>query len=270
MKNETMRKLLIVANWKCNPTTFTEAEQLFNSVRRRIVSVKNAEVVICPPFVWLPYLLNSKLGASAFAKSYGGLAFGSQDSFWEEKGAFTGEISPLMLKSLGCRYVIVGHSERRKILKETDEMVNKKLKAALKEGLSPILCIGETQEEKNRGQTENVLENQLTLDLRDISKSEILDSKLSIAYEPVWAIGTGIPCNFDSALGANLFIRKVLNKLYGKETSRKVRILYGGSVKSNNAFNFINRAKMNGFIVGGASLEPEEFIGIVKMATRVH
>ncbi len=216
-------KPLIVANWKCNPTSLAEAKRLFNLVRKGTKNVKNVEVVICPPFVYLPLLK----------------ANGAQDCFWEEKGAFTGEVSPKMLKDLECKYVIVGHSERRRNFKETDEMVNKKLKAALKIGLRPILCIEKT--------------SQIRKDIKGVSKKELRN--LILAYEPVWAIGTGKPCSIKKAKKMNSLFRKILNKNV---------LLYGGSVNSQNARDFIKKAKFQGFLIGGASLTPKEFIKIVK------
>ena len=221
----TMTKTLIVANWKMNPTTLAEAKQLFNLVSQGIKKVKNVEVVLCPPFIYLPILtvhrqvMNIKLGA--------------QDCFWKQQGAFTGEISPLMLKDLGCQYAIIGHSERR-ALGETDEMINKKIRAALKSKLKPILCIDKI--------------SQIKKDL----KTEII-----IAYEPLFAIGTGKPCSIEKA-------KKMRTSLIRFKT-----VLYGGSINSENAKDYIKEAGFQGLLVGGASLEPKEFIQIVKNVSRV-
>ncbi len=256
-------KPLIVANWKCNPTTLKEAKALFNSVGKGIKNIKNVEVVICPPFVYLPVLI----GASASARrkeNFSRLAFGSQNCFWEEKGAFTGEISPRMLKDIGVKYVILGHSERRIYLSETDQMINKKIKLVLKTKLNPILCIGETKEERNQGRTQEVLKNQLISALLNISKSIIQSSKFSIAYEPIWAIGTGKACETNEAQTMGLFIRKIIAQLYGGFISKKVQILYGGSINSKNALSYIKEARMQGLLVGGASLNKQEFIQIIK------
>lgn len=247
-------KPLIVANWKCNPVSLAEAKQLFDLIEKGIENTEGAEVVICPPFSYLS-IINNQL---SFIK------LGAQDCFWEEKGAYTGEISPPMLKNAGCQYVIIGHSERRKYFNETDEIINKKLKAAIKAGLSPIFCIGETETERKNDEMEKVLKNRLLNGLKDISQSDILNSQFSVAYEPVWAIGTGVACDFNDALGANLFIKKVLSELCDNSTVQQIRILYGGSVKSANAVDFIKKAKMDGLLVGGASLKPDEFIGIIK------
>jgi len=223
-------KPLIVANWKCSPVTLKEAKQLFNSVARGIKNIKNVETVICPPFIYLPIL-----GVSAFAKGFGGLRLGSQDCFWENPptggGAFTGEISPKMLKDLGVKYVIIGHSERRRHLKETDEMINKKTKAALLLGPKPILCI------------ENL--SQLKAGLRGISE------KVIIAYEPVFAIGTGKPCSIVKA-------KKM------RKSIKYPRVLYGGSVNSQNAKNYILEGGFQGLLIGGVSLNSQEFLKMIR------
>lgn len=208
-------KPLIVANWKCNPPTLTEAKRLFNSVKQGVKDVKNIEVVICPPFVYLPV---SK-------------ANGAQDCFWEEKGAYTGEVSPKMLKDLGVEYVIIGHSERRKYQKETDEIIEKKLKATLAAGLKPILCIDKiSQLPKN------------------------IKGGFIVAYEPLFAIGTGKACSPERAEKMRLAIKKKV----------KVPVLYGGSVNSQNAKDYIEKTGFQGLLVGGASLNAEEFVKIVK------
>lgn len=252
-------KPLIVANWKMNPQTLAGAKQLLNFLKKGLKNIKNVDVVICPPFVYLPIL-----GASAFAKGYGTISFGSQDCFWEQKGAYTGEVSPKMLKDLGCQYVILGHSERRIYLGETDEMINKKIKLVLKAKLNPVLCIGETEEERNQGGIQEVLKNQLISALLGISKSIIQNSKFSIAYEPIWAIGTGKACEVNEAQTMGLFIRKIVVQLYGSLVSKKVQILYGGSINSKNALSYIKEARMQGLLVGGASLDHQEFIKLVK------
>jgi len=242
-------KPLVIANWKCNPTILKEAKRLFNSVKNGIKNIKNVEVVICPPFVYLPALR----------------ANGAQDCFWKEKGAFTGEVSPSMLKDIGCQYVIIGHSERR-TLGETDQMINRKLKAALKEKLKPIFCLGETQQEREKGQTSNILESQIEKGLKKISKQEI--KNLIIAYEPVWAIGTGNPCDIDTAQTMGLLIRKIITKLYSLSISENLRILYGGSVDRKNATDYVKEARLQGLLVGGASLDPKEFVQLIKNVSK--
>ena len=228
-------KLLMVANWKCNPTTLAEAKRLLNSVKKGAKDIKNVEVVICPPFVYL---------TTSNKQQVTGIKLGAQDCFWEQKGAFTGEVSPKMLRNLGLKYVIIGHSERRKNFKETDEIINKKIKAALKNNLQPILCIEKISQIKKA--------------LKGISKEKI--KKIIVAYEPVWAIGTGRACGIPRARRVNLSIRKILGK--------KISVLYGGSVSSQNAADFIKGAKFQGLLIGGASLDAKEFIKILKAVSR--
>jgi len=243
-----MKKPIIAANWKMNPATIQEAKQLFNSVKRGIKNIKNVEIVICPPFVYL---------SAIKPFSHKTIKLGAQDLFWEEKGAFTGEISPLMLKNLGCEYVIIGHSERRK-LGETDEMINKKIKAASRAKLKPILCIGETEEERKQGKTFQVLKNQFKKALNNLTIKQF--SNLTIAYEPVWAIGTGNPCLPSEAKKVLLFLKKNL---------KNTPVIYGGSVNSANARQYIKEANFDGLLPGGASLNPKEFIKIVKNVTNL-
>lgn len=221
-----------------NPQTIAEAKRLFNSVKEGIKNIKNVEIVICPPFVYLSALKSEITGFSS------AISFGGQSCFWEEKGAFTGEVSPKMLKDVGCRYVIIGHSERRRYQKETDEMVNKKIKAALKNDLKPILCV-ETVSQVKKG-----LKGILGEDLKNIV----------IAYEPVFAIGTGKPCSPEKAEKMRKAIKSAINT--------DLPILYGGSVNSQNARDYIEKAGFQGLLVGGASLNPEEFIKIVKNVAR--
>ena len=238
---------LIIGNWKCNPTSLNEAKKLFNLAKRGIKKIKNVEVVICPPFSYLSLISSFLVPRSSFK-------LGAQNCFWEEKGAFTGEISPLMLKDLGCKYVIVGHSERR-TLGETDEIINKKLKAVLKAKLTPILCIGETLKERKKGKTFKVLKTQLEKGLKNIRPFLVPRSSFIIAYEPVWAIGTGKPCGIEEAREARLFI---------KSTVKSIPILYGGSVTSKNGKDYVKEADFDGLLVGGASLEAKEFVKIIK------
>ncbi len=230
-------KKLIVANWKMNPINIKEAQEIFNSIKEG--HIDEVETVICPPFVFFSQLE--------------GVVFGAQDCYWEEKGAYTGEISVTMLKELGVQYVIVGHSERRKNFAETDEMVNKKTKAVLKAGLTPIVCIGETQEERELEKTEAVLEKEIENGLKDIDLSKIV-----IAYEPIWAIGTGNACDVDEAQR----MKEVIQKM----TSKKVKIIYGGSANASNAEGYLNQAGFNGLLVGGASLDPKEFKQMISLA----
>jgi len=236
-------KPLIVANWKTNPSSLKEAEKLLESIKKEVLAAKKVKIVICPPFLYL----------STCIENFPQISFGAQDCFWEKGGAFTGEISPLMLKNLGCQYVILGHSERRIYLKETDQMINKKIKATLGENLVPIFCVGESEKEKKQGKTFRVLENQLKKGLWGIKAQSFY-----LAYEPIWAIGTGRPCSPAEAKTVAIFLRKKLSS-FGK-----FGILYGGSVNSKNAKAYIVEAKMDGLLVGGASLNPKEFAGIIK------
>ena len=255
-----MSKFLLVANWKMNPASIKEAKDLFTSVKRGLKKLrpKRVEVVICPPFV---YLSNFKFQISNFK-------LGSQDCFWQEKGAFTGEIAPSQLLDLGCQYVILGHSERRRYLGETDEIVNKKIKAVIGAGLFPILCIGENLEQRRRGETKRVLEHQLTFGLRGISQFMIRNSQLGIAYEPIWAISTSKnrkDCPAQEIHIMSLLIRKILIKKYKNQGADKIRILFGGNVNSENARIYCKEAKVQGFLVGSASLNPQEFLKIIKI-----
>ena len=254
MKISNGVKPLIVANWKCNPAKEKEAKRLFNSV-------KKTKAVICPPLIYLKSLA-----------PYVGL--GAQNCFWEKKGAFTGEVSPAMLKNIGCQYVIVGHSERRRYFNETGEVVNKKLKSVIEARMTPILCVGETQNQRDKGETENILRKQIEKALNDISKLKISpygrspegrqNSKLIIAYEPIWAIGTGKPCDPEEAQKMGLLIRKIISRIYNRTLAQKMPILYGGSVNSKNGASYIKEAGLQGLLIGGASLEAKEFVDLVR------
>lgn len=247
---------LIVANWKMNPTTLVEAKRLFNSVSRGLKGIKNAEVIICPPFVYL----------SQFQTKKTKLYLGAQNAFWKEKGAYTGEVSPSMLKDLGCQYAILGHSERRRYFSETDEVINKKIEAVISAKLKPILCIGETGVEQKRELTQEILKSQIEKGLKKITKKEV--KKIIIAYEPIWAIGTGRFCSPEEGKKANAFIRKVISQIHSQKTAKNTIILYGGSVNSQNAASYIFEANFQGLLVGGASLDPQEFVKIIKNVRR--
>jgi len=250
-------KNIIVANWKCNPITQKEARALFEEIKKGIKNVK-AEAVICPPFVYLSLLK--------------GLSLGAQNVYFKEKGDFTGEISALQLRDLKIGYVIIGHSERRKYFNETDAQINKKIKKALSAKLKIILCVGENKKERGSDKKEagslqtkaEVLEGQITEDLESVTSKEI--KNIIIAYEPVWAIGTGDNCSVDETMSSVLFIRKVISKLYNRGIADNMKILYGGSVKSDNSESYIKNTGANGLLVGGASLNAKEFIKIVKSA----
>jgi triosephosphate isomerase len=261
-----MKPKLIVANWKMNPQSLIVAKELFNSIKswikRHSNILQNVRIIICPPFV---YLSNFAPLTSNFQHRTSIISLGAQDLFWEEKGAFTGEISPRMLKNLGVEYVIVGHSERRQILGETDEMINKKLKTAIKAKLKPILCIGEIEKERKLGKTPQVLKNQLKKALKNTSNIELQTSNLVIAYEPVWAIGTGNPCKPEDAKEVLLLLKKLTRPL--DHLAIQPLILYGGSVNSKNAKDYIE-VGFDGVLVGGASLNSKEFIEIIKSVVK--
>lgn len=247
-----MKKTLIIANWKMNPSTAEEANRLFNYTKKGIDNMRKSEIVICPPFPFISFLdfknSNFKLGA--------------QNCFTKEKGSFTGEVSALQLKSLNCNYVIIGHSERREYFNEPDEQVNKKIKIALKAGLTPIFCFGENKDQRNKNNIEKVLIKQIEKGLKDVKTKDI--SKIIFAYEPVWAIGTGHDCPLEEVQTINLFLKKIIFKKYNLSVSKNISIIYGGSVNSKNARDFIKETGMSGILVGGASLKSKEFIKIVK------
>ncbi len=244
-------KPLIVANWKCNPIGFSKAKKLFNSIEKKIEKNQKAEVVVSPPFVFLSEFRDSSE-----------IKLGAQNCFYEKKGSFTGEISPFMLKSLGCKYVILGHSERRRYFSETDKMINKKIKLALKAKLKVILCIGETEKQRREGKKAEVIKNQVQEALKDIPGKEI--KNIGVAYEPIWAIGSGESCSVEETTSSILLVRKIISGIYNRNKANKVRILYGGSVTSKNSQQYISKAGTDGLLIGGASLKATEFVKIIK------
>jgi len=250
-----MRVPLIAGNWKMN-TTVSEAVELVNEMRWELDQIDNVDKVICPPFVSLAPIKELIKGST--------IKLGAQNLYFEEKGAYTGEISPLMLAEL-CEFVIVGHSERRQYFNETIEVVDKKVKAALKVGLKPILCIGEKLEENEAGKTEEVLIKQLS----SPSAKIYYFSGLTLAYEPVWAIGTGKAATGKQANETIGFIRRHISKQYGKGIAEEVRILYGGSVTANNIAEFMQQPEIDGALVGGASLKADEFLSIVRQTSEI-
>ena len=250
-----MRVPMIAGNWKMN-TTVDEAIELVDKMRSELDGIDNVDKVICPPFVSLD-ALKARLEGST-------VKLGAQDVHYEEKGAFTGEISPLMIADL-CDYVIVGHSERRQYFNETVEIVDKKVKAALKVGLTPILCIGETPEENEAGKTEEVLTKQLS----SPSLRLYLMGGLIIAYEPIWAIGTGKAATDAQANQTIGFIRQYIAEEQGQNLAQDVRILYGGSVNAQNIAEFVKQPEIDGALVGGASLKANEFLSIVKQTAEI-
>jgi len=245
----------IAGNWKMN-TTATEAEQLVLEMLEKLDRIEGAEKVLCPPFVSLVALNMMLRGAS--------IKLGAQNMHFETAGAYTGEISPLMLSEL-CEFVILGHSERRWYFGETDEIVNKKVKAALANKLKPILCVGERLEDNEAGKTEEVINRQMTAALKGIEPV----SNLVIAYEPVWAIGTGKAASGEQAAATIQFIRDVLAKIWNKSIAQDLRILYGGSVTRANIAEFISHPEIDGALVGGASLKAGEFVSIVEQAAEI-
>lgn len=246
------RRPLIAANWKMHKTT-QEAKTFMAELLPKIAQEKERDVLICPPFPFIFALDQSREGSN--------ILLGAQNMYHEEKGAFTGETSPLMLKDLNCEFVILGHSERRWVFNETDEMINKKVVAAFKAGLIPILCVGEKLEEREKNLTDQVILDQLEKGLKGIAESHV--SNIVIAYEPVWAIGTGKNATTKDAQEACALIREFIHSRFGTEASDKVRILYGGSVKPDNVTSYMEQADIDGALVGGASLEAESFAKLV-------
>lgn len=244
---------IVIANWKMNPQTLREAEQLLRVTKRIARARKNLKVVVCPPFVWLASL------SRMFGKR---LELGAQDVAWAERGAFTGEISAAMLKNLKCSWVIVGHSERRSYLKEDDTMINRKVLQALNSGLKVVLAVGEQKREESRHVVGAILETQLTCALMKMKSQQLRN--LVIAYEPVWAIGTGLSARPDDALQATLLIRKVIAKQFGNLGARRCKVLYGGSVDKRNVASFVNQEGIDGVLVGGASLDSKGFPELLK------
>jgi triosephosphate isomerase len=251
-----MRKKIIAANWKMNMTV-AETVSYLENFRSHVDEVNGVEIVIAPPFTAIAKL-SELLGGSQKIR------LGAQNMHFEMSGAFTGEISPAMLRELFVRYVILGHSERRQIFGETDAVVNKKVLTALASGLRPILCVGETLEERDAGREKEVLETQLRGSLAGVTASQMND--VVIAYEPVWAIGTGRNATPEQAQDAHAHVRAVLAELTDAATASKVRIQYGGSVKPANAATLLGQPDIDGALVGGASLEPLPFSEIVKAA----
>ena len=248
-----MRKPFICGNWKMNPSDRAGASALATAAGRAAAQGRGVEVGVCPPACYLEE-------AAAAAKGTP-LIIGGQNMHTEASGAFTGEVAGPMLKDLGCRYVILGHSERRHILGETDELVSKKVRAAFKFDLRPILCVGERLEERKAGETEAVVRRHVTSGLRGVAKEQAAEAV--IAYEPVWAIGTGLTATPAQAEEVHAFIRRLLADLYGAETAEAVRIQYGGSVKGENAHDLVREPDIDGALVGGASLKADEFAKIV-------
>ncbi len=246
------RKRVIAGNWKMY-TTLDEAVELVNNIRYGIDELEYVETIVCPPFISLAKLKELVEGSL--------IKLGAQDVFYEEKGAYTGEISPGMLSDL-CQYVIIGHSERRAYFHETDEIVNRKMKAAIHHGLKPIMCVGENLAENKSGATESVIKRQLTLGLSGIRSADLL-----IAYEPIWAIGTGRAATGSHANTVMAYIRGLLSEIFNPEVASGISLLYGGSVNADNVAEYMSQPDIDGALVGGASLKPAQFLSIVKQAS---
>lgn len=265
-----MRNALIAGNWKMNGTK-AEAKALVSELRAIVTPKEGVDVVVCPPFTALMLVSDLLEGSS--------IALGAQDVFWKEKGAYTGQVSPMMLEELGCQYVIIGHSEPRgrfgvsdpdlddeviNFFADTDASINRKLKATFSRNLTPILCVGETLAERQAEDTDAIITGQLFICLKDITAEQA--AKMVIAYEPVWAIGTGEVCSDHEAERVCEMIRDTMKRMFNVETSESLRILYGGSVKPDNAEKLLNHKDIDGALVGGASLKAADFAKIVAFA----
>jgi len=246
------RKKIVAGNWKMN-LSIAEATELASSVARGLAELREVDVVLCPPF--------TALGAVGDEISGSSIKLGAQNMHWEKSGAFTGEISAAMLRGLFCRYVILGHSERRTHFGDTDEVVNRKVKTALESSLEPIVCVGESLEQRETEETNAVLEAQLRGSLADLGEDY---GKVIVAYEPVWAIGSGRTATAAQAQDAHAWIRSVVGEIAGSEVADSLRIQYGGSVKADNARELMSQADVDGALVGGASLESRSFVEIVR------
>ena len=250
------RTKLIAGNWKLNPAEEKGALDLLRQLRARLAPFTKTRIAVMPPFTMLHLAVDILKDTR--------IAVGAQNLYWEDSGAFTGEVSAPMLKSAGCEYVIIGHSERRQYFGETDQAVQRKIIAALKAGLTPIVCVGETLAQREAGQEEKVVREQTTQALRGISEADI--RRVVIAYEPVWAIGTGRTATPDQAQGMHCFIRRIMEETFHRTAAESILFLYGGSVNSNNAKDLLSQPDIDGALVGGASLKAEGFAEIVAAA----
>jgi triosephosphate isomerase len=252
-----MRKPFVAGNWKMNTNSQTSVELVKRIACGSVETAgQDVTVAVCPPYVYLQ--------AVAKALSSSNIAVGAQDMYFESDGAFTGEISAAMLKDVGCSYCICGHSERRHIMGESDELINKKVTAAIAGGLLPILCVGELIEEREASQTNEVVTRQVKKGLAGLSAEKL--RAVTIAYEPVWAIGTGLTATPEQAQEVHDFIRKLLGQMYNKKLAGEIRILYGGSVKPDNAADLMSQKDIDGSLVGGASLKADDFLAIIQAA----
>ena len=249
----TLRRPLIAGNWKMYKTS-AEAVDFVKKFLTLVSGVADRDVMIAPAFTALEAVAAALKGTE--------VGLGAQDVFWEAEGAFTGQVSPPMLTAAGCRYVIIGHSERRQFFGETDDTVNRKIRAALKSGLIPVMCVGESEKQREAGQTFSILDKQVKDGLRSFVSDEL--GSLVIAYEPVWAIGTGKTATAAQAEETHAYIRSLIKGLFGADMAALMRVLYGGSVKPENASELMAMADIDGALVGGASLNPDSFSKIVK------
>ena len=250
-----MRRKIIAGNWKMN-NDLNATQNLISNLAKSLNRNENCDIIICPPFTSLSEA-NSQIKNTA-------IKLGAQNMYFENEGAYTGEISAQMLKSAGCEFVILGHSERRAIFNESDSLINKKIKKAISSGLKPIFCVGESLEQREKGVTKDIIKTQVTEGLKDISAEEI--KTLIIAYEPVWAIGTGKNATPEQAQEVHKFIRSLIKEKYSDEDAENMIIQYGGSVKPDNAKDLLSQKDIDGALVGGASLKADSFLGIIRAA----
>lgn len=252
-----MRKPFIAGNWKMN-TDSQSSVALAGGVASQIgqVAGEKVDVAVCPPFVYIKAVANA-VGAS-------NIAVGAQNVYFKDKGAFTGEISCSMLKDIGCTYAIIGHSERRHVIGETNELINKKVKAALGSGLLPILCVGELLEERQAEKTADIVTEQINAGFEGLNAEQV--SAVTIAYEPVWAIGTGLTATPNQAQEVHKIIRDLLAEKFGSEIAEKIRIQYGGSAKPSNTVELMAQEDVDGLLVGGAALKVEDFVEMIEKA----
>jgi triosephosphate isomerase len=249
-----MKKKIIVGNWKMNPTSIEEAKKLFKITKNTADKLKSVSVILCPPFIYIPTLLNTRTESP--------VAIGAQDVYFEESGSYTGEVSPIMLKDLGVTYAIVGHSERRE-KGETDEIISKKVQALLETGIKPIVCFGEKERSEN-GSHLDFIKNQIKNSLNKVPKKNI--SNLIVAYEPIWAIGAKDAMQPEDIYEMSLFIKKVLADMYGHNEAVSTPVLYGGAVNFRNALDIFVKGKIDGLLVGRESVNISGFIDLLKVA----
>ncbi len=252
-----MRRYFVAGNWKMN-LNHVEARALVDGLKAELARESRIDVAVCPPFVYLDAVAAMVKGTS--------IKLGAQNCYFETKGAFTGEVAPAMLLDVGCTHVILGHSERRHVIGETDELIAKKVKAALAAGLKVILCVGETLDERKAGRTNDVVKTQTVKGLFDVSTAQL--ASVTIAYEPVWAIGTGVNAQPKDANDVHEFIRGLVAGKFGKAVAESMTIQYGGSVKPENAAELMGQPHVDGALVGGASLKADQFLGIVRNTIR--